>query len=154
MKSRAVTELIAISLVAAACGLTDHQPIRTASPVALSLVTELAECGSLGGCAAYASINRVGAAAGPETRLSNLGGRRATQGLPGLLDPGTYVAHFRLVALSDDLVNGQPATETTMAICSEQVVAPGDHLWAEVDLVVVFRARSCLVTQTLKVVDA
>lgn len=159
---RAIAARVMLSLAVAACGMTETEPDRSvtpatqvdrpATPSALALVVNLDACDSIGGCRAYGSINRAGEAAGAEARLSFPGADHVAIGLPGSLDPGSYVVHFRFVAVSDASLNGVRA-ETTIATCDDRVLAQGTHLAEEIELAVTFRSESCDVTQTSKVAD-
>jgi hypothetical protein len=104
-------------------------------------------CGSIGGCAAYASIGYAppgsSLPAAPETRLTIHGDRQATAGLPPTITAGPYVARFRLVAVSDNRVVGQDPAEFTLGTC--EVSFDGtEHRSVTID--VVFRGATCEAT--------
>ena len=150
---RLAAAFIAMAMVAA-CS-TVVSPTPTPFRVSLSLITELAGCASLGGCAGYAGITPAGAYELHETRLSNLGRRQPTAGLPPSLAPGSYTARFRLVAVSDDRAVGQAPTETTIGYCSVEIsVVRGGDLASGVEITVVFRDQGCEASVVYTAVDA
>jgi hypothetical protein len=161
MKSGWIPAVMLVLLITAACGTTEpdrtsspvttFQPARAPGPITLALLANFDACRF--SCRAYVSFNRVGEAPGAESAVSKLGAGPEAQGLPTTLDPGSYVVHFRLVMVSDAIVNGV-AEETTIATCDEGVLAEGTHLAEEVELLVNFHSQSCDVTQTSKVADA
>lgn len=107
----------------------------------LTLITERAEhCGSIGGCAAYVSLIPKGETSASETRLSWVGERKVTQGLPAEIARGSYTVRFRSVLVSDDIVNGQPLDEFTDATCEVEIDVTEQH---EVEITVVFRFGTC-----------
>jgi hypothetical protein len=104
-------------------------------------------CGSIGGCAAYASIGFAppgsSLPAAPENRISMLGDRQATEGLPPMVTPGPHVARFRIVAVSDERALGQDPDESTLGTCEVSFDGTGHR---SVTLDVVFRGRTCVAT--------
>ena len=123
--------------------------------MSVRLIAELAACDSLGGCAAYVALRPAGGPEGPETRLSMLGPRQVTQGLPATLAPGAYHLDFRSVLVSDEIVNGQPASEQTDARCAIDIVTPsGPSLGTGVEILVVFGPGSCEASATYSMVNA
>ncbi len=119
--------------------------------LAVRLFTTMAEpCGSIGGCAAYATIGFAppgsSMPATPETRLSMLGERRATDGLPPMITRGPYVARFRVVAVSDERVVGQDPDEFTLGTCEASFDGTGRQ---SVTIEVVFRGSTCEATADL-----
>jgi hypothetical protein len=149
-----VSLLLTTSIAVGACGPTHPSPSPTPFMTTLNLVTELASCGFVGGCAAYGSIALKGATNPAETRLSDLGSRHVTQGLPGALPPGSYVVRFRLVALSDLIVDGEPASETTVATCSEPIAPETGVLGETIEITVIFRDQSCEIRVAYEVIQA
>jgi hypothetical protein len=132
------------------------EPSPAATPIEhrleVRLFTTLAEhCGSIGGCAAYASIGFAppggSLPATPETRLSMLGDRQAADGLPSTVTPGPHVARFRLVAVSDDRTVGQDPDEVTLGTCEVAFDGTGGR---SVTIDVVFRGATCEATAEVR----
>jgi hypothetical protein len=96
--------------------------LSIASTVHLTLVT-LGSCGSEGGCVGYVSLVPDGATGAPEIRVSQLGERRVTEGLPNTIEPGRYVIRAHTAFLSDVVVNGEPPAETDGPSCSASMDA-------------------------------
>jgi hypothetical protein len=94
----------------------------TAAEIQLTLVT-FAACNSIGGCVGYVSLVKDGEPEGPMTRLSQVGDRGVTQGLPATIEPGRYVIRAHTSFMSDDIENGQPPDETVGPQCSTSVDA-------------------------------
>lgn len=141
--------VVLLATFAAACS---SRPEPSAGPMSIRLYSELTACTSFGGCAAYVSLAPKGGPDGPETRLSRLGSRALTQGLPPSVPAGTYTVRFRSVLVSDDIVNGQAPSEFPDGSCSLEISTPnGTPLAAGVEIVVVFRPGSCEATATYSV---
>jgi hypothetical protein len=97
-------------------------PAGAASTVTLTLVT-MAGCNSIGGCVGYISLVPDGVTDAPETRLSQIGERRVTQGLPGTIEPGRYEVRAHTAFVSDAFVDGQPPDEADGPSCSASLDA-------------------------------
>ncbi|HSL76584.1 MAG TPA: hypothetical protein VK867_06550, partial [Candidatus Limnocylindrales bacterium] len=92
-----------------------------AGPARLTLTTATIEwCGSIGGCATYATLIRdddIGAREIPVPNLPFEGEEEHESVLPPVIGPGSYVARFRLAAVSDAQAVGSPRDETTLWTC-------------------------------------
>jgi hypothetical protein len=101
---------------------TSPEPSPSADAAArLTLSTATIEwCGSIGGCGVYATLigdDDAGAREIPVPYRA-LEGEAEHQGvLPSVIEPGSYVARFRLTAVSDVQVVGMPRDETTLWTC-------------------------------------
>lgn len=124
-------------------------PVPTSARIGLTLITEMAECGSIGGCAGYVSLTPADAVPARETRLSMLGPRGVTRGLPAFVEPGLYTVSFRQVAVSDlyMVVNGvsKPDQEWTMGTCSTALDLR-DAAYPSAEISVLFTGADCDVT--------
>jgi hypothetical protein len=150
-RSRVAVAAVVVALVAVV-GACSERPAQSPAPMSVRLFTELAACNSLGGCAAYVSLSSTDGPNAPETRLSRLGPRQLTQGLPGSVPPGSYRVHFRSVLVSDEMLNGHRVGEYTDAECSLDIATPGEAvLGSGVDILVVFRPGSCDASATYSV---
>jgi hypothetical protein len=92
------------------------------------------------GCAAYVSLLPAGKVVAPETRFIP-SERQEAPALPATIDPGSYVARFRLVAVSDTMLSHAGAfIEETMAYCETPVEVAGQ---SAVEISVSFTWTSC-----------
>jgi hypothetical protein len=96
--------------------------VTTGSTAQLTLVT-LGNCGSEGGCVGYVSLVPDGATDAPEVRVSELGDRRVTEGLPEAIEAGRYVIQAHTAFLSDVIETGKPPAETEGPSCSASIDA-------------------------------
>jgi hypothetical protein len=151
----AMARLTPLAVAAILLGACSAHPPPSDHPMSVRLVTELAACNSVGGCAGYVSLSPKGGPTGAETRLSILGPRHVTSGLPPSVAPGSYTVRFRSVRISDEIIDGRPASEVTAAECSIDIETPsGPSLASGVDILVVFGAASCEATATYGVATA
>jgi hypothetical protein len=110
--------------------------------IKLTLVT-MANCTSIGGCVGYIALVPDGETAAPETRLSQIGEQRVTQGLPVTIEPGRYQVRAHIAFVSDDLVAGQPPEETDGPSCSASLDAAAG---TAITVTVWFGPEACTVT--------
>jgi hypothetical protein len=112
--------------------------------------TVVQRCGSIGGCAAYVTLIPAGATDPVEIELRGRG--FSIPALQPVIGKGAYVIRFRLAAVSDERVVGQPAEETTIATCEVPIHV---DIQEAVDVSVTFEKDSCnaTATYTVEIID-
>jgi hypothetical protein len=119
-------------------------PSGTPGPVLIVVEASVREsCGSIGGCAYFASIS--GPAGNWTAELEGTASSLGSTALPPALAPGQYAFAFRSAFVSDEVLNGQRQIGPTDVECSTTIdVAPG----ASPRIQAVFNAGSCEITSS------
>jgi hypothetical protein len=141
MQRHTVAAALAVSLLWG-CGPATSTSTPVAS-VPLRLTAEVTECPGWSRCVGYLSFVPGGGVATSELRLPDLGERQVARGLPAL-EPGSYLARFRLTSPSDLILNGV-SSEDPVATCAAPFEMTGT---AGVLITVTSRSFTCEVVVT------
>lgn len=150
--------LVLAAIAIAGCKSWQATPQRSTVLVQVSVRVEVEACLGLGGCVGYVSLAPKGSASVPEVRIVDLavGPSRSVGGLPSELAPGTWTVRARSVALADEFEPGGQRAELPIGACQDDVQAPPDHgqLGSQIDILVVFTADGCRLSETMREVVA
>ena len=161
---RSPLALLAMAILVAGCSTTAptqeptipaHLPPNTATPIpptrGSTLVVRLGYCSSTIGCHVYGSLTPHAMPTFGDVKLFGWPADE-TESLPSTLEPGTYTARFRFVMPTDAIAGNDPWQ--TIAECEDEVVATGEHLGEEFDLLVRYDGTDCVITQNVSVANS